>query len=212
MIASAADGRFPPVDGGWQRVPPWRPGLEAVVAFTGHAVFAVSPDVTDADLSRLGADGFGGAHDPRLVSALAGQDAWIDVLDVLLVARGRGSRLSDLVRRPDLARHPRALHAAAIRDDVEVLGRPDPARSAVVTLGRGVGGLCELSFETELDHRGGSGVALIEAALAAVPQDRVVVAAAAPGNAASLRALLGAGFAPVGSIQLFCRDGYPGTR
>src|ERR1700751_2630561 len=33
-ITAAADGRFPEADGGWRRVPPWRPGLEAVIAFT----------------------------------------------------------------------------------------------------------------------------------------------------------------------------------
>jgi len=39
LIAAAAAGRFPAADGGWQRVPPWHPELEAVLAFTGHAVF-----------------------------------------------------------------------------------------------------------------------------------------------------------------------------
>jgi hypothetical protein len=46
LIAAAAAGRFPAVDGGWQRVPPWHPELEAVFAFTGHAIFAVRPDIT----------------------------------------------------------------------------------------------------------------------------------------------------------------------
>jgi hypothetical protein len=57
-------------------VPPWRQGLEAVVAFTGHAVFAVEADIPDCQLVALGADGFGGAHDPRLITALAGPGAW----------------------------------------------------------------------------------------------------------------------------------------
>ena len=43
LISAAAAGRFPDADGGWQRMPPWRAGLEAVVAFTGHAVLAGSP-------------------------------------------------------------------------------------------------------------------------------------------------------------------------
>ncbi|MRK01058.1 N-acetyltransferase [Aeromicrobium sp. S22] len=212
LIAAAADGRFPEVDGGWERVRPWRPGLEAVVAFTGHAVLAVSDDVTDARLEALGVDGFGGAHDPRLMTALAGPDAWIDVLDVLLVARGRGSAAhpSGLVARPDLAGHPRVLHAAVVRDDVEVWGHADPMRSAVAILARGIGGLRELSFEIEPARRKGAGAALIEDALRVVPWGEVVVAAAAPGNAASLRALLRAGFTPVGSVQLFRRSGPSG--
>lgn len=64
LIAAAAAGRFPDPNGGWRRVPPWRPGLEAVVSFTGHAVFAVAPEISDDRLAALGADGFGGASDP----------------------------------------------------------------------------------------------------------------------------------------------------
>jgi hypothetical protein len=63
LIIAAAGGEFPDADGGWQRVPPWRAGLEAILSFTGHAVFAVRPDVPDRLLVALGADGFGGAHD-----------------------------------------------------------------------------------------------------------------------------------------------------
>jgi hypothetical protein len=90
LIAEAAAGRFPPVDGGWQRVPPWRPGLEGIVAFTGHAVLALAADVTDEWLAGFGVNGLGGAHDPRLIAALAGPDGWIASLDVLLARRGTG--------------------------------------------------------------------------------------------------------------------------
>ena len=89
-------------------MPPWRPGLEAIVSFTGHAVFAVRPDITGPLLASLGADGFGGAHDPRLIAALAGPDGWIDSLDALLVTRARVDGLSEvrpLIDRPDLAEH-----------------------------------------------------------------------------------------------------------
>ncbi len=72
--------------------------------------------------------------------------------------------------------------------------------------GSGVGGLTELSLELEPGRRGwGEGAALVAAALAWVPAGELVVAAVAPGNAASLRALLAAGFVPVGSLQLFRR-------
>jgi len=90
LITEAAAGRYPAADGGWRRVPPWRPGLEGIVAFTGHAVLAVAPDICDARIIELGANGFGGAHDPRLVAALAGPDGWIDILDVLLAGHGTG--------------------------------------------------------------------------------------------------------------------------
>jgi hypothetical protein len=49
------------------------------------------------------------------------------------------------------------------------------------------------------------GAAVVAAALQQVPAGELVVAAAAPGNAAGLRVLLAAGFVPVGSLQLFRR-------
>lgn len=210
LIAAAAAGRFPGPDGGWHRVPPWRSGLEAVISFTGHAVFAMAPDITDERLAALGADGFGGAHDPRLIAALAGSGGWIDVLDMLMAGRGTGRpgvppRLAD---RPDLAIHPRARFAAQIRSHLRVLGYPDPGRSAVAIISRGIAGLTELSFELEPGWRGrGGGAALAADALGAVPAGQPVVAAVAPGNAASVRALLSAGFVPLGSLQLFRRAG-----
>src|ERR1022692_4482969 len=90
LITEAAAGRYPAADGGWRRVPPWRPGLEGIVAFTGHAVLAVAPDIPNARIIGLGADGFGGAHDPRLIAARAGPDGWADVLDAPRGGRGTG--------------------------------------------------------------------------------------------------------------------------
>jgi hypothetical protein len=208
LITAAAAGRFPDPDGRWHRVPPWRAGLEAIFAFTGHAVFAVAPDITDDRLAALGADGFGGAHDPRLITALAGPDGWMDVLDMLMAGRGTGRPgvPAPLIGRPDLASHPRARFAATIRDEPRVLGYPGPDRSALAIVSRGVAGLTELSFELEPGRRGqGGGAALAADALGAIPSGRLVVAAVAPGNVASVRALLSAGFAPVGSVQLFRR-------
>jgi hypothetical protein len=100
--------------------------VEAIVAFTGHAVFAVEPDIPDRLLGELGAGGFGGAHHPRLISTVAGADGWIGTLDMLLVARGTGT--SPLMDRPDLAAHPRAAFATRIRDCPRVMGYPGVAR------------------------------------------------------------------------------------
>lgn len=206
IVAAAADGHFPPADGGWHRVPPWHADVEAVVSFTGHSVFAIADDIPDSYLDELGADGFGGANDPRLVAALAGPDAWIDSLDVLLVARGRPDATPALVERPDLADHSRVRFAAAVRHDPRVLGYQDRRRTAVATLSKGLAGVTELSFELEPEHRGAHGAtAFIRSALAVLEPGELVVAASAPGNAASVRALLSAGFVAIGSVQLLRR-------
>lgn len=211
LITAAASGRYPMADGSWQRVPPWRPGVEATVAFTGHAVLAVAADIPDRLLASLGADGFGGAHDPRLITALAGPGGWIDSLDILMTGHGTGhpGALPRLAGRPDLAAHPRAGFAARIRDQVRVLGYADPGRSALAVTGLGIAGLTELSFELEPGRRGqGGGTGLVRDALTAIPSGELVLAAVAPGNAASVRALLAAGFIPLGSVQLFRRGGH----
>ena len=208
LITAAADGRFPQADGGWRRVPPWRPGLEAIIAFTGHAVLAVAPDISDQRLISLGVDGFGGAHDPRLITALAGPDGWIDSLDMLMAGRGTGraGEPPRLAHRPDLAAHPRAAFAARLRDQVRPMGYADRSRGALALISCGIAGLTELSFELEPEHRGhGGGAELVRDALTTVPDGQLVLAAVAPGNAASVRSLLAAGFVPLGAVQLFRR-------
>lgn len=190
-----------------------------MLAFTGHAVLAVDESVPDERLDDLGADGYGGASDPRLITALAGPGGWIDSLDAVLVSCGPISRGpigrglggdSMLVPRPDLAGHPRVRHAEAVRADVRVFG-PAPGEEgagAVVILARGLGGLPELSIELLPQRRGGGlGRRLIAAAGLLVPAGEPLVASVAPGNAASLRAFLATGFTPVASVVLW----RPGT-
>jgi hypothetical protein len=72
IITEALDDSYPQPDGRWRRVPPWRDGVEAVLAFTAHAVLAVAPDVSDERLAALGVDGYGGANHPRVLVDLAG--------------------------------------------------------------------------------------------------------------------------------------------
>ena len=200
VLSNAAGGDFPAVDGSWQRIEPWRPGVEGVIAFTGHAYLAVDDDVSDGTLVSLGPDGYGGASSPRVVSRLAGS-GWIDALDIVLVARGTGGEPT-LVPRSDLRNHPRAQHATSVRSDVATFGYAAPDDHTLVTLSTGLGGLPEVGVEMDpaKDHGGGH---LVRDALTLVPEDDVVVAACAPGNARALRAFLSAGFEPVASVQLW---------
>lgn len=217
VLLQAAAGRFPQVDGGWEAVRPWSSRVAAVVALTGHAYLAVPADlVQQVPTERV--DGYGGAHDPRVVTALAGPGGWIDCLDALLVHPGHGPSGADatepgpavkrvvLVPRPDLSHHPRAALARALRDDVDVLGVPDPRCGSLLTVGTGIAGLTEVGIELDPGSPVGSPTGRdLLAAVVALQQGAPLVAAVAPGNARALRLFLGSGFVPVGSVQLFSR-------
>jgi GNAT superfamily N-acetyltransferase len=194
-LQAAIEGGFPPSDGAVDVVEPYLAGVEAVVAFTGHAV--VATELPGDRVLAAGADGYGGATSPAVAQLLAGPDGEIDTLDVLLVARGTGR--TGLPEVSGAGGHPRVRHARHWRTDVSVHGD----ERGLVTIGRGVGWLPELSFEVHPDRRGaGAGRSLLADALGLVPEGEPVLAAAAPGNAASLRAILAVGFVPIGSVQL----------
>lgn len=205
FLRELVTGTRPPMDGGWMRVTPWVPHIQGILSFPGHAILAVSYDHTENDLTELGVDGWGGAHDPRVVTTLA-KNGWIDTLDVLFLGPGAGEQTGGdhLVMRSDLAKHPLAEHAKRVRSEVQVYGSADPAREDVVVLARGVGGLREISFELDPRHRGQRrGVELVRAALHCVPENELVAACAAPANLPSTKSLVRAGLAPYGTIQLF---------
>ena len=188
-------------------MPSWHPELEAVVAFTGHAYVLLGKERPAGALGSLALDGLGRAHDPRVISRLAGLRGWIDTLDLVMVRSVGPPTALPLVERPDLASHPRARFAACLRRDLRVLGLEDGSRSALVTIGAGLGGLPEIGFEVEEERRGQrEGALLIARALAALRPTEVVVACVAPGNAASLRLLWSVGFVPIASVQFFGRE------
>jgi GNAT superfamily N-acetyltransferase len=203
VLLAAADGTFPPVDGGVTVLPPLRSGRECSVGFTGHAVIATALPA-DEVLARK-PDGFGASLAPDFLRWLAGPTGKIDVIDATLVGRGTGgtggtgSGGDPLPERPDLADHPRVRYALAIRTDVRVFGD----ERGVVTLSEGLAGRPELSIEAAPAGQGrGIGRALLRDALRLVPAGAPVFAAVSPGNARSLRAFLAVGFTPIGSEVL----------
>jgi hypothetical protein len=195
LLAAAAGARFPDVDGVVEVVPPYLEGVEAVAAFTGHAVVATTKPL--ARLEAAGADAFGGVSTPSVLTALSGSGGEIGCLDVVLVARGTGR--SPLRERRDLDDHPRVAAARRWRSDVHV----HADERGLVTVSRGLGGLAELSFEVHPGRRGGgTGRSLVADGLGLVPAGDPVLVCVAPGNAASLRCCLAVGFAPVASVVL----------
>jgi GNAT superfamily N-acetyltransferase len=88
------------------------------------------------------------------------------------------------------------VRALRYRDEVRVWRTPDGAGHVLV--GRGLAGRWETAFEVEPAARGrGLGRRLAAAATGLVPPGEQVWAQVAPGNAASLRAVLAAGYRPV---------------
>ena len=203
-------GSHPEDDGLAELCEPWRAGVEGVVAFAGHAVVCLhGPEPAarlDSALARLGPAGYGpgrgGATDARVVVALAGAGR-VDSLDLVLGATGTGRAPEHLVDAKGLD-HPRAHLAASWRSDTQVLvDRRDPD-AALVTRSVGIGGLAEVSIEVAPASRGrGRARDLLGEARGLVAVDDVVLAAVAPGNAASLRAAWSAGFRPVAAVQLW---------
>lgn len=190
FLTAAAEGRFPPVDGGVTVLPPLAGGWECSVAFTGHAVVATARSADEVMAQRP--DGFGGSMAPDFLRWLAGPQGFIGVLDVMLVARGTGRPTLPL--RTDLDDHPRVQYARQYRSDVVVHGD----ERGLVTIGAGLGGRRELSVEAA-SHNQGWGTALIAEAVGLVPEGEPLFAAVSPGNARSLRAFLSLGFTPIGS-------------
>lgn len=194
VFAAAARGEFPPVDGLIEAIgPPADLDLEAVVEFTGHAIVASSLPA-EVVLSR-GYDAFGGIVAPDALRWLAGPSGEVGCLDAVLVTIGSGG--STLPVRSDLDQHPRVLAARRRRNDVVVYG--DDA--GLVTVGIGLGGRWEVSIELfeETARSSGTGRRLIAEAVGCVPEGEPAFASVAPGNAASLRAFLAAGFEPIGA-------------
>jgi hypothetical protein len=194
-LEQAAGGSFPPPDGAVTFCRALDDGLEAVVAFTGHAFIATR--LTPADLLDLVPDGFGRASHPEVLKRMAGAGGEIGTLDATLVAYGRGG--SALEPRTDLDDHPRVRHARSIRHQVAFFGDT----RGLVTVGRGLAGRIDIGVEA---FEPGRSSGLVADALTLVPEGKPVFAAVSPGNARSLRAFLRAGFIPVAS-EVVIRSG-----
>jgi GNAT superfamily N-acetyltransferase len=118
----------------------------------------------------------------------------VNAIDMLAVAPSRSGAPGVALTEQDTD-HPRVLRARRYRDDVRVW----TADGGVLVLGRGLCGRWELALEVEPAARGrGLGRELARAATHLVDPGATVWAQVSPGNAASVRAILAAGYRPVG--------------
>jgi GNAT superfamily N-acetyltransferase len=208
LLDDAAHGRFPPPDGCVRVVEPLAGRLDALVAFTGTFVLAgaLGQDEVDARVPRgefsipMSA-GFVTWVGRRLRARAATHDA---VFVTLSSGDGGATGSVELVEVGE-PEHPRVQRALRYRRDVRAYESVDGR--GVVVLGRGITGRWEIAFEVDDDARGaGCGRALAAAAVRRLPEGTPVWAQVAPGNAASMRATIAAGFRPVGSEILFVRE------
>ncbi|MFN8016987.1 MAG: hypothetical protein U0P45_02560 [Acidimicrobiales bacterium] len=203
LVAAVAAGEVPPVDGRVRVLAPTG-RLSAVLAFTGHHVVVADVDpawvherLPEGDMAAPMAAPFLDALGARIGRRY-------DNLDLVLVAPGlAGPPSLPLVEVDPDVDHPRAARARRYRDDVRAWEH-DGGRGLLV-VGRGLGGRWEAAFEVGPAARGaGLGRALATAARHLVPEGEALFVQVSPGNAASLRAVLGAGgFRPVGGEALF---------
>jgi GNAT superfamily N-acetyltransferase len=207
VLQEAARGRPPAPDGAVEVLPALPGPVDAVVAFTAHHLI-----VADVDPGLVAAELPGGDLAAPVGVAFLG---WLGgrlgsrpgSLDVVLAAPGLGGEPPlELRAGVDPERHPRVARALAYRDDLAAW--TDPEQTGVLTLGRGLAGRRELSFEVEPAARGrGLGRRLVAAARHLTPPGEPLFAQVAPGNAASLRTVAAAGFRPIGAEVLFHRAG-----
>jgi GNAT superfamily N-acetyltransferase len=205
VLIAAAAGRHPEPDGSVDVMPQLGPAA-GVVAFSAH--FVVSADVDHHWVrDQLPPGDYSAPLGARFLVALADRiGADIGSVDAVLAATGRGNGpagdVADGLEEIEAREHPRVVRALRYRDHVRVWRTPDGAGHVLV--GRGLAGRWETAFEVEPAVRGhGLGRRLAAAATALVPAGEPVWAQVAPGNAASMRAVLAAGYRPVcGEVML----------
>ncbi|MFG1608782.1 GNAT family N-acetyltransferase [Actinoplanes sp. NPDC049265] len=179
-------------------VPAPAPGHAAVLSLPGHVV--VAADVGRGWLDSWMRGDFADPLRPAFLDALEEQlRGEAGNLDALLMAGPLPGPPEIALASADDSIHDRVARAHRYRADVRAWASSD----GIVILGRGVAGRWETAFEVDPAAWGsGHGRALARAARHLVPDGRPVWAQCSPGNASSLRALLAAGFVPIGSELL----------
>jgi hypothetical protein len=206
ILLRAAHGTLPPTDGAVELLPALEGPVDAICSFTAHAVLAVDIPAEEL-LTRLDPNDLGAPMSATFLAWVAKRlGTTPGVLDVVMVAPASSSVTPvALEPRDDLVGHPRVRRAARYRRDLRVFA--DPSGAAVLVIGRGLAGRWEMAFEVDQAARGrGLGRGLAAAARSLVPQEEPLFAEASPGNAASIRSLIAAGYIPIGGECLFARS------
>ena len=202
ILHDAAHGRFPRFDGLVEVTPSPGPPCDALVAFTGHYVLAA--DVDAGDVSAQWPPGELTLPFSPEAQLWLGDRLGLAPLthDVLLASIADGSGAPHWLHRDDSFVHPRVGEASHFRSIESIWVTEDGA--GFVMVGRGLCGRWEVGYEVAPELRvSGLGRKIVAAARGLVPAGEPLWAQVAPGNAASMRSTLAAGFVPVGAEVLF---------
>jgi GNAT superfamily N-acetyltransferase len=192
----------PPADGLVRVLPSPEGPTDVVCAFTAHTVIAAG--IAEREVrARLTPGDLGAPMEAAFLCWLGERlGAPPGMLDIVLLASTEASGPEIEVVPLSQGSWARVERARRYRRDVEVFGDVDGRGIGVV--GRGLAGRWEVAVEVEPGHRNrGLGRGLFAAARRLVPKQEPLFAQVSPGNAASLRAVLSAGYVPVGSEVLF---------
>jgi len=200
LLEGVASGRWPQWGAAVQVLSPSPPDLVGVLAFSGCSI--VAADVDPAWVARLcSADDLSAPLCPPFLMALSARvQRAVNNIDIICVAEPASvpTGAPELTER-EPSEHPRVLRSLGYRSDVHMWTTP----GAILVLGRGVARRWEVAVEVAESARGrGLGRLLAAAARGLVPPGEPLWAQIAPGNAASVRAFLAAGFRPVGAEAL----------
>jgi hypothetical protein len=186
--------------------PPGR--SDAVVAFTAHNVIAADLD-EDEVFEHLPSEDPGAPMSAEFLAWLAGRlRTRAGILDLVMVAPVPDSieDLPELIPRHDLLDHPRLARSRRYRTDLRCYS--DREDRALIVVGRGLAEREEMGIDVKPEFRGrGLGPLLARATARVATVGEPLFAQVSPGNVASVRAFLSAGYRPICAEVLFLRPG-----
>ncbi|MEV6970595.1 GNAT family N-acetyltransferase [Hamadaea sp. NPDC051192] len=200
-IARVEAGDWLPADRWYLTAPQPGPRAAAVVAFPGVSI--VAADVDPAWVAgELPEEDLSAPLNPPFLRALEEKlTRRVNNIDIVMMSVRLPGPPPLTLREVSDSDHPRVRRAHRYRDEVRVW--ETESGRGVLIVGWGLAGRWEVAVEVDPQARDrGLGRTLALAARHLVPEERPVWAQIAPGNAASVRAFLAAGYEPVGAEAL----------
>jgi GNAT superfamily N-acetyltransferase len=199
LLQDACRGVFPEPDARVEVIARPDGPVSAVLAFAAHHVVAADVDPDWVDRVLPPGDLSAPVSPPFLHALAKAIGAHAGCLDVVLTAPAAGGPPPLPLTETANHGHHRVDRAHRYRRDVRSWSTP----GGVLVVGRGLAGRWEAAFEVDPAARGqGIGRTLAASARHFVPPGESLFIQVTPGNVPSLRAVLAAGFTPIGAEVL----------